>query len=176
MSSSAIQVRPHPTKGRALYATQSFPSGAPIFPFTPTILLPSLSHLTSVCTHCLKPGSPRACSRCHAAAYCDAACQSAAWKAIHGKECKVLRGRPGLPTPVRAVVQALAKSEVGAALQGLEGHVEAWRGGDRWKDMEMMAMAASAFAGAGTGEGEVKKAVEILCKVCGRCTSNKLLN
>lgn len=168
--SPAIQVRPHATKGRALYAAQSFPPGSTILPFTPLILLPALSHLASVCAHCLKPGTPRACSRCHAAAYCDSACQSAAWSAVHSKECKVLRrvaaqGRPGLPTPVRAVVQALLKSEIGDALQTLEGNVEAWRQSGRWADMEMMAMGASAFAGLGTTQENIQKAVGLLCKV-----------
>lgn len=168
--SPAIQVRPHATKGRALYAAQSFTPGSTILPFTPLILLPALSHLASVCAHCLKPGTPRACSRCHAAAYCDAACQSAAWSAVHSKECKVLRrvaaqGRPGLPTPVRAVVQALLKSEIGDALQTLEGNVEAWRQSGRWADMEMMAMGASAFAGLGTTQENVQKAVGLLCKI-----------
>lgn len=105
--------------------------------------------------------------------YCDAACQSANWTAVHSKECKVLRkvteqGRPGLPTPVRAVVQALVKPEIGAALEGLEGNVASWRKSEKWADMEMMAMGASAFAGLGTGQEEVQRALTLLCKVCYR--------
>lgn len=168
---AAIQVRPHATKGRALFAAQSFPPGSIILPFTPALLLPALSHAGSVCAHCLRPGTPRACSHCHAAAYCDAACQAAAWTAVHAKECKVLRrvaaqGRPGLPTPVRAVVQALLKTEIGDALRPLEGNVEAWRRSARWADMEMMAMGAVAFAGLGATQENVQKAIELLCKVC----------
>ncbi|KAH7133634.1 hypothetical protein EDB81DRAFT_845137 [Dactylonectria macrodidyma] len=127
-------------------------------------------HQDSVCAHCLRPGTPRACSRCHAAAYCDSACQRAAWAAVHGAECKVLRrvaaqGRPGLPTPVRAVVQALLKPEIGDAMRPLEGHVEAWRRSGTWADMEMMAMGASAFAGLGTTQENVQKAIGLLCKI-----------
>ncbi|KAK7430812.1 hypothetical protein QQZ08_002601 [Neonectria magnoliae] len=167
---AAIQVRPHATKGRALFAAQSFPPGSVILPFTPALLLPALSHVGSVCAHCLRPGTPRACSRCRAAAYCDAACQAAAWAAVHAKECKVLsrvaaQGRSGLPTPVRAVVQALLKPEVGDAVRPLEGNVEAWRQSARWADMEMMAMGAVAFAGLKTSQENVQKAVELLCKI-----------
>ncbi|KAI5466723.1 hypothetical protein BGZ63DRAFT_468689 [Mariannaea sp. PMI_226] len=114
---------------------------------------------------------PRACSRCHAVYYCDAACQTAAWSAVHAKECKVLRrlasqGRPALPTPVRAVMQALLKTTIGDGLAVLEGNVEAWRErSEGWRDMEMMAMGAAAFAGLGTEQETVQKAVDILCKI-----------
>ncbi|KAJ4203505.1 hypothetical protein NW767_005001 [Fusarium falciforme] len=167
--SPPFQVKRH-LKGRCLIASRSFAPGDTILTFTPTILIPSLSHAGTVCSHCFKPGEPRSCSRCHAVAYCDASCQSAAWKAIHSKECKVLQkvavqGRPGLPTPVRAVVQALVKAEVGAALEDLEGNDLCWRGSDKWADMEMMAMGASAFAGLGTTQEAVKKALSLLCKI-----------
>ncbi|KAM0188556.1 hypothetical protein ACHAPI_010490 [Fusarium lateritium] len=157
-------------KGRGMFSTKTFAPGDIILPFTPTILIPSLSHINAICSHCFKPAEVRACSRCHAVSYCDAACQSANWTAVHSKECKVLRkvteqGRPGLPTPVRAVVQALVKPEISAALEDLEGNVVSWRKSEKWADMEMMAMGASAFAGLGTGQEEVQKALTLLCKI-----------
>ncbi|PNY24825.1 Histone-lysine N-methyltransferase SMYD3 [Tolypocladium capitatum] len=170
-----LQIRAHATKGRALHATQRFAPGATIHAFThPTLLLPSLTHLALVCSYCLRPGDPRACSRCRAAYYCDAACQGAAWRAVHARECKALRqrrlgGRPGaeLPTPVRALLQALLVSEVGGVLHGLEGHARRRRadGGAVWRDLEMMGMAGCAFAGRPAGEDEVRSAVELLCKI-----------
>ena len=170
---TTMEIRPHPTKGRALYSLKPFHAGQPIHAFSsPLILHPSLSHLATVCTHCLRPGSPRACSRCHAAYYCDAACQHAGWAAIHSMECKPLRqhrlgSRTGaeLPTPVRALVQVLLKKEVEDGVKGLEGHVGRKRNSKGWRDLEMMALAACAFAGMGGGEGDVRKADELLCKV-----------
>ncbi|KAF4989369.1 hypothetical protein FDECE_14736 [Fusarium decemcellulare] len=169
METPPFEIRRH-LKGRGLYATKAFAPGDIILPFTPTILIPSLSHTNTVCSHCFKPGEPRSCSRCHAVAYCDAACQTAAWKAVHSKECKVLgkvaaQGRPGLPTPVRAVVQALVKAEIGAALDDLESNIGNWRHSEKWPDMEMMAMGASAFAGLGTTQESVQKALTLLCKI-----------
>lgn len=172
-SPSPLEIRPHPSKGRGLYATKSFPPGTVISPFTPLLLLPTVSHLSSVCSYCLRPGNPRACSRCHAASYCDATCQAAAWKAVHSRECKALRQgikdegrRRQLPTPTRALIQALLCGEIGDGLEDLEGHVlEKKAEGDEWRDVEMMAMAACAFSGKGTGEELVRRAVEMLCKV-----------
>ncbi|KAL7958210.1 hypothetical protein V8C34DRAFT_305115 [Trichoderma compactum] len=172
-SPSPLEIRPHPSKGRGLYATQSFSPGAVISPFTPLLLLPTVSHLSSVCSFCLRAGNPRACSRCHAASYCDATCQAAAWKAVHSRECKALwRGikdegrRRQLPTPTRALIQALLCGEVGDGLDDLEGHVlEKKAEGDEWRDVEMMAMAACAFSGRGTAEELVRRAVEMLCKI-----------
>lgn len=171
--SSPLEIRPHPTKGRGLYATKSFSPGAVIFPFTPLLLLPTVSCLSSVCSYCLRPGDPRACSRCHAASYCDATCQAAAWKALHSRECKALRQgikdegrRRQLPTPTKALIQALLSREIGDGLKDLEGHVlEKKAEGDEWRDIEMMAMAACAFSGKGTAEDDVRRAAEMLCKV-----------
>ncbi|EHK26461.1 uncharacterized protein TRIVIDRAFT_35412 [Trichoderma virens Gv29-8] len=172
-SPSPLEIRPHPSKGRGLYATKSFSPGAVIFPFTPLLLLPTVSCLSSVCSYCLRPGNPRACSRCHAASYCDAACQAAAWKAVHSRECKALRQgikdegrRRQLPTPTRALMQALLCGEIGDGLKDLEGHVlEKKAEGDEWRDIEMMAMAACAFSGKGTAEELVRRAAEMLCKI-----------
>lgn len=174
MSPSPLEIRPHPTKGRGLYATKSFSPGAVILPFTPLVLLPTVSYLASVCSYCFRPGNPRACSRCHAASYCDATCQAAAWKAVHARECKALRQgikdesrRRMLPTPTKALMQALLCREIGDGLKDLEGLVLERKaaGGDEWKDIEMMAMAACAFSGLGTAEGDVRRAAEMLCKV-----------
>ncbi|PTB69907.1 SET domain-containing protein [Trichoderma citrinoviride] len=173
MSSPPIEVRPHPSKGRALHATKSFPPGAVIFPFTPLLLLPNVSSLTSVCSHCLRPGMPRLCSRCHAAAYCDAACQAAAWKTLHSRECKALtktlrdeERRRSLPTPTRALIQALLWKEIANGLADLEGHVlEKRADGDEWRDIEMMAMAGCAFSGQGMGDQDIRRAAEMICKI-----------
>jgi SET and MYND domain-containing protein len=165
--SPPVQVRQNTAKGRSLHATQSFAPGQVIASFTPLILLPSLSHLSSVCTYCLRPGNPRACTRCHAAFYCDAACQKADWTAVHGAECKPLqRAAPRqLPTPVRALLRVLVKDNVAAALETLEGHVAQRRDRQGWADLQMMAMGACGFAGKGTGEEQVRRALDILCKV-----------
>ncbi|KAG5957255.1 hypothetical protein E4U57_001896 [Claviceps arundinis] len=170
-SSSSIQVRAHPSKHRALHATRALPAGHTIHIFTsPLLLLPTLAHLSSVCAHCLRPGTPRACSRCHAAYYCDATCQRAGWAAVHSRECKALRARRGrsgaeLPTPVRALLQVLLLGgEVEKGLAMLDGHegVRRGRGGRAWGDLEMMAAAACAFAGK---EGDERRAVGLLCKI-----------
>ncbi|KAG8675276.1 hypothetical protein FPOAC2_01325 [Fusarium poae] len=157
-------------KGRGIFSIKTFAPGDVILPFTPTILIPSLSHINTICSHCFKRAEVRACSRCHAVSYCDAACQAANWTAVHSKECKVLRkvteqGRPGLPTPIRAVIQALVKPEIGNSIGDLEGNVASWRKSEKWVDMEMMAMGASAFAGLGTGQEEVQRALNLLCRI-----------
>ncbi|KAF5707662.1 hypothetical protein FGLOB1_6811 [Fusarium globosum] len=160
----------HDKKGRGIFSTRAFSPGDIILPFTPTILIPSLSHIKTICSHCFKPADVRSCSGCHAVSYCDGACQSANWTAVHSKECKLLRkvteqGHPGIPTPVRAVIQALVKPGIGAALENLEGNVESWRKSDKWADMEMMAMGATAFTGQGTGQEELQKTLALLCKI-----------
>lgn len=168
--SCTIETRTHASRGRALHASQSFGAGQTMHTFTkPLILHPTRAHLGSICTHCLRPGSPRACSRCHAAYYCDAACQRAGWAAVHSIECKPLRARKSgaaeLPTPVRVLVQALLSEDIRHGLAGLEGSMEARRGRRGWADLEMMAMAACAFAGRQGDEEDVKEAVELLCKI-----------
>ncbi|KAL7788649.1 SET domain-containing protein [Trichoderma ceciliae] len=172
--SSPVQIRPHTTKGRGLYATKSFSPGAVILPFKPLLLLPTVSYITNVCSYCLRAGNPRACSRCHAASYCDSTCQAAAWKAVHSRECKALRQgiqdesrRRRLPTPTKALIQALLFKEIGDGLKDLEGHVleKKEAEGDEWKDIEMMATAACAFSGKGTAEEDIRKAAEMLCKI-----------
>lgn len=71
-----------------------------------------------------------------------------------------------MPTPTRALIQALLCGEIGDGLEDLEGHVlEKKAEGDEWRDVEMMAMAACAFSGRGTAEELVRRAVEMLCKV-----------
>ncbi|CAM1507137.1 Fc.00g067780.m01.CDS01 [Cosmosporella sp. VM-42] len=165
--SSGVEIRDHPTKRRGLFATQPFAPGAVILSFTPLLLIPTLTHIQRVCSHCLKPGTPRACSRCRQAYYCNGTCQQSGWAAGHGKECKALKkvGR-GLPTPIRAVVQALLIGDIEDGLSELESNLHAWEeGSEHWSDIQMMAMAASNFAGFGTSDREVRRALELLCKV-----------
>ncbi|KAK5987358.1 Histone-lysine N-methyltransferase ASHR1-like protein [Cladobotryum mycophilum] len=168
---STVQVRPHPTKGRALHAAKDFQPGDIILSLTPLLLLPSLPFLSSLCTYCLRPSSPRACSRCHAAYYCNATCQAAAWTAIHSRECKVLRQnlderqRAELPTPVRALIQTLLSKDVQTGLQNLEAHMALRRAGMEWEGLQLMAMGASAYAGKGTTLEALQKACELLSKI-----------
>lgn len=169
----SIATRPHPTKGRALHATKPFKAGQVIATFTPLLLLPTLSHITSVCTYCLRASSPRPCSRCRAAYYCDARCQAAAWSAGHDRECAALvanvpqsKRRRQIPTPVRALIQILlAGQDLAASVDGLEGHAAQRRKTKGWADLEMMAMGACAFSGSGSSEDVVRRAVDVICKV-----------
>lgn len=55
---------------------------------------------------------------------------------------------------------------VAARMEGLEGHAKAWREGKSWADVEMMAMGACAYAGKGTAEADIRRACELMCKVC----------
>lgn len=173
-----VAIQPHKTKGRALHTTKTVAAGDVLAVFTPLLLLPSLSHLASVCSFCLRAGTPRPCSRCRAAYYCDARCQAAAWSAGgHSLECAALvravpssKKRRAIPTPVRALVRVLLsrdgkEADLGTGMEALEGHVEQRRRAPGWADMEMMAMGGCAFAGQATSEENVRHAVEILCKV-----------
>ncbi|RDA83705.1 hypothetical protein CP532_1089 [Ophiocordyceps camponoti-leonardi (nom. inval.)] len=180
-------------KGRGLFAAQDFRPGQTVQVFDrPLLALPVTPLLDRLCSHCLRPGKPRGCSRCRAAFYCDAACQKAAWAAVHGRECKALRrlvddgnsesknrgGDDGdvpasrrLPTPVRALVQALVCPEVELGLGSLRARRPA--SGDRGlADLLVMARAGCAFAGVEIGEGEadvvgsgLMKAMDLLCKI-----------
>ncbi|KAL2212119.1 SET domain-containing protein [Sarocladium strictum] len=156
----ALEKRPHPTKGHALYALRPFPAGSPIQHFTPTILLPQSSHVETLCANCLRQPpdgtAPRACTRCRSAFYCGAECQTVHWKAVHAKECKLLakvREREGedmmLPTLVRAALQAAVKDDIGTALQGLEGHTEKWTRSERWegRGMKVATLALVLYSG-----------------------------
>ncbi|ATY62719.1 SET domain [Cordyceps militaris] len=172
-----VVIKPHSTKGRALHATKTVAAGGVLAVFSPLILVPSLSHLTIVCSFCLRGVTPRPCSRCRAAYYCDAQCQAAAWSSGHAAECAALTGaipparrRREIPAPVRALVQLLLLLRSGGGhtrdlLDGLEGHAAQRRRAPGWADMELMAMAGCAFAGMETSEGAVREAAEILCKL-----------
>lgn len=178
-----VEIRKTPTKGRSLVSTRTVNPGDTILVTTAPFLLPSLSHMGSVCTYCLRPDRPnptssggstlRACTRCQSARYCNADCQRTHWRAAHAKECKPLAevhsaGRGGLPTPVRLLVQMLL-GVGGAKVRGevgqLESHVEAWRGGKQWADVEMMATAGCAYAGLETDEENIRMACEMMCRV-----------
>ncbi|KOS20559.1 Histone-lysine N-methyltransferase ASHR1 [Escovopsis weberi] len=168
----APPVRPHPRKGRALHAASRFQPGDVILALEPLLLLPSRFLLSSLCSHCFRPGEPRACSRCRAAYYCDPACQAAAWKAVHSAECRALRAglpdetrRRALPTPVRALIQALVKPRVQDGLRDLVGHVHLRREGAEWENLQLMATGASAYSGKGTGPEAVQRACELLSKI-----------
>ncbi|OAA80657.1 SET domain protein [Akanthomyces lecanii RCEF 1005] len=172
-----VAIQPHKIKGRALHTTKTVAAGDVIAVFTPLLLLPSLSHLTSVCSFCLRAGTPRPCSRCRAAYYCDARCQTAAWSAGgHNLECAALvravkssKKRREIPTPVRALIKVLLsrgqEGDLGKSMEDLEGHVAQRRREPAWADMEMMAMGGCAFAGRETSEDAARQAVEILCKL-----------
>ncbi|KAM0666617.1 hypothetical protein ACQRIU_004472 [Beauveria bassiana] len=171
-----VAIQPHKTKGRALHTTKTVAAGDVIAVFTPLLLLPSLSHLTTVCSFCLRAGTPRPCSRCRAAYYCDARCQAAAWSGGHSLECAALvravkssKKRREIPTPVRALVKVLLScgqpEDLSKSMDALEGHVAERRRESGWADMEMMAMGGCAFAGRETSEESVRQAVEILCKL-----------
>ncbi|PFH61663.1 hypothetical protein XA68_16673 [Ophiocordyceps unilateralis] len=172
-----------PDRGRGLFAAQAFRPGQTIQVFDrPLLALTATPLLERVCSHCLRVGEkkPRGCSRCCAAFYCDAVCQSAAWAAVHGRECKALGrkrlrldgaggGLPArLPTPVRALVQALVCPDVETALGSLQGHRPC---DGALTDLLVMARAGCAFAGVeagekGTGAGAgLMRAVELLCKI-----------
>ena len=170
---TTIEVRRHVSKGRALHAQKAFAAGDIIQTFSPLLLHPSLSHIDAVCTYCLRPGTPRACSRCHCAWYCDVACQAAGWTAVHAKECKKLRTRrvggrsaADLPTAVRLVLQALLKPEIADGIGGLEGHAAKRRAqADKMMDLRLMVMAACQMAGL-EGEEALDRAIDVLCKAC----------
>lgn len=63
-------------------------------------------------------------------------------------------------------MQTLLKKEIEGGVDGLEGHAAQKRQTAQWPDLEMMGMAACAFAGREGSEGDVKRAVDLLCKVC----------
>lgn len=172
----ALEKRPHPTKGHALYALRPFPSGSPIQAFTPTILLPQTSHLEVLCAHCLRQPpdgtAPRACTRCRAAFYCSANCQTLHWRAVHAKECKPLaklREREGegrlLPTLVRAALQAAVKEEIGKGLEGMEGHTERWLSSEKWEGRGMRVAAAALVMYSGRKDLTMDMAARILTQV-----------
>ena len=171
LADSGLEIRQTPDKGRALVSTRRINPGAVILTLPPLVLLPTLSHLQAVCTHCLKPGEPRACTRCRLAYYCGAACQRQHWQAAHSCECKPLSklraaGRDHFPTPVRLLMQMLLKEdELGRPMADLEGHTQAWEDSGKWADIEVMAAGACAYAGLGTETEQVKKACELMCKV-----------
>jgi hypothetical protein len=47
-------------RGRSLHAATSFAAGQTILTVSPLLILPTLSHIESVCAHCLRAGDPRA--------------------------------------------------------------------------------------------------------------------
>ncbi|KAI6785989.1 Histone-lysine N-methyltransferase SMYD3 [Emericellopsis cladophorae] len=159
--SSSVRVTSSPTKGRALTSVHTQRAGTPILALPPTLLLPTTPHLEAFCTYCLAPGTPKACTQCHAAYYCHQSCQRAHWRDVHAKECKPLtkmgqQRAMSLPTQVRLLMQCLLKGE---SLDTLRGS------GDKDPDIEMMAMAGVAYSGLETSEQNVKRASDIVTKI-----------
>jgi MYND finger len=175
-----VQVRSTSQRGRSLHTSASFTAGQTILTVDPLLILPTISHLESICAHCLRAGEPRACTRCRAAYYCNADCQRAAWRAVHGKECaalkKVAAERKGkgededgqLPTPVRLLMQVLLLENKGVleTVAGLQGHTPE-EGSKERRDVEMMAVGACVYAGKGNDDEVVFKAADLLYKVRG---------
>lgn len=174
-----VEVRQDPLsgRGRSLHASTSFTAGQTILTVDPLLIIPTLSHIESVCARCLRAGDPRACTRCRSAYYCNADCQRAAWKSVHGKECAALKrvvaerekqgdARGQLPTPVRLLMQILLLEDQGVikAVSNLQGHIPAM-GSKQRKDAEMMAIGACVYAGKQRDEQAVVRAVELLCKI-----------
>lgn len=172
-----VEVRPHGTKGRALYATRAFAPASAILASTPLLQLPTLRQLTTVCAHCFRPGRPRACTRCRSSFYCGAACQAADWAAAHSKECRALRRVPEsrraqLPTTVRALIRLLVVPGLARRLEPLEGHQARRRAGCPDNELDLMATAACSWAaGQEAGPEDVRRAVSLLCKVRERTPS-----
>ena len=188
------------SRGRALVATRTFQPGELIAAFdAPILALPDGERMRLMCNYCLRrprialssladlgtaPSSLggsstglRACTGCRAAVYCDAECQRLHWREVHKHECKVFKrvreraGKDWLPTPVRAVLQVVAKmqtdSRVAEAFRPggwLEGNVEGFKSDKAvWEDIELQTMAAAVYGDLRMDTIEVVK--EIFCKV-----------
>ncbi|KAI1757094.1 SET domain-containing protein [Xylaria castorea] len=174
-------------RGRSIAAARVFQPGEVIATFdSPSIAIPDSPHLSTTCSGCLLPATlgsdppstsqpariVRACTGCRTVAYCSPACQRLDWTiGGHKAECKVFKrvraeGHDFLPTPVRALVQALLRPEMNAAIGELEGHVDRFRRESvkLWADMELQAMAALHYLGRETNAKSMAEAIEILCK------------
>ncbi|KAK5624489.1 hypothetical protein RRF57_000204 [Xylaria bambusicola] len=174
-------------RGRGIAALRIFQPGETIATFSsPSIAIPDSPHLSTTCTGCLLPSSAgseppstaqpvravKACTGCRTVAYCSPACQKLDWTTGgHKAECKVFKrvraeGHDFLPTPVRALVQALLRLEISTAMEEMQGHVDRFRreSGKLWSDMELQAMAALHYLGRETNTKSLAEAIEILCK------------
>ncbi|KAK0628519.1 hypothetical protein B0T17DRAFT_588610 [Bombardia bombarda] len=175
--------------GRSLLATRTFQPGELIATFNrPILALPDGPGMRTTCNYCLRPSSSptnppvlRACTACHAAVYCGAACQRAHWKSgVHKAECAMFArvranaGKDWLPTPVRAAVQVLmllqARDRAVVVAFGprgsLEGNVEAFRRDAAvWADFDLQGKASLVYGRLlGTNE-MLGRAKEVLCKI-----------
>ncbi|KAK8114407.1 SET and MYND [Apiospora kogelbergensis] len=193
-STLTLHGTPSSPGGRHLRAAQPFKPGDTIACFTePCIAIPSARTQTRVCNSCLLPSNtpPRLCTGCKAIAYCSVACQKADWSRVHKEECKVFKRvqcrAPSpvpptpdrvLPTPVRALVQLLLRSEEMESSTGLklESHIEDFRGyvGDQksewlgvtsWSDLEVQAWAALNYLKRDNSTCNLTSALEAVCKL-----------
>ena len=196
------------SRGRSLVATRTFQPGELIAAFdAPILALPDGERMRLMCNYCLRrprialssladlgtapsqlgasSTGLRACTGCRAAVYCDAECQRLHWREVHKHECKVFKrvreraGKDWLPTPVRAVLQVVAKmqsdSRVAEAFRPggwLEGNVEGFKSDKAvWEDIELQTMAAAVYGDLRMDTIEVVK--EIFCKVSLPCWQDK---
>jgi hypothetical protein len=163
-------------RGRSLHAVRTTSPGDALAVFSaPLVAIPAGLAAKTTCSQCLSARKPvRACTGCHAVAYCGAADQKAHWAAIHRLECKAFKRvrskvkQDWLPTPVRAAVQLLLQwedADVREAVDWLESNALAFREGELWKDLELQALAACTYAGLETTEERLAMAADIMCKV-----------
>jgi SET and MYND domain-containing protein len=161
-------------RGRSLHATKNFQAGDTIAVFTnPSIVLPTIKAYKTTCGYCLSADLPVSlCSGCRVVPYCGSACQSADWKLIHKKECRVCRkvremGHDLLPTPVRALVQILLQPKLRKIFEEtLEGNVQAWQANEEaWQDFMLQSRAALVYVGHEVSEVSLKAVATLLCQV-----------
>lgn len=130
----------------------------------------------------------RACAGCKTSYYCSAACQKADWKLVHGLgECKtfkrvrdIVKGEeaktapPGevtdgqwnvLPTPTRAIVQALLRPDVLAAIAEMEGHAEKEGADGKRPLLEFQARAILNYMHRQTTQKSMGETIDVICKV-----------
>ncbi|KAI2619374.1 hypothetical protein GGS26DRAFT_330278 [Hypomontagnella submonticulosa] len=130
----------------------------------------------------------RACAGCKTSYYCSAACQKADWKLVHGLgECKtfkrvrdIVKGEeaktapPGevtdgqwnvLPTPTRAIVQALLRPDVLAAIAEMEGHAEKEGADGKRPLLEFQARAILNYMHRQTTQKSMGETIDVICKL-----------
>ncbi|KAF7515698.1 hypothetical protein G7054_g14457 [Neopestalotiopsis clavispora] len=174
-------------RGRDLNATRSFHPGELIARFDgPALALPDSPTLHLTCSYCLRIDvDVRACTGCGGAYYCSKPCQRADWALAHKRgECKAFQkvradaggGNKGgrvLPTPVRALIQMLVRSDLATARAELGRLVEQWDPSrdatpDEYDDMKLQAMAALKYLDLDMTPARLGEAIAILFMFYGR--------